>query len=144
MLGGGAKEGARHVPEARERNRRDRHRDIGKNSFHVVGHDERGAIVLRQKWSRGQVEARFANMPPCLTRKTLEFKRTALGKFQACAGDEIGDHPRDQNFVRAGLRHHPGGGVNGYTADIPASQLDLAGVEARAQRQTDLLGGPAE
>ena len=25
--------------------------DIGKNSFHVVGHDERGAIVLRQKWS---------------------------------------------------------------------------------------------
>jgi transposase len=40
--------------------------DIGKNSFYIVGHDERGAIVLRQKWSRGQVEARFANMPPCL------------------------------------------------------------------------------
>jgi len=40
--------------------------DIGKNSFHVVGLDECGAIVLRQKWSRGQVEARFANMPPCL------------------------------------------------------------------------------
>ena len=40
--------------------------DIGKNSFHVVGLDERGAIVLRQKWSRGQVEARFANLPPCL------------------------------------------------------------------------------
>jgi hypothetical protein len=30
--------------------------DIGKNSFHVVGLDHRGAIVLRQKWSRGQVE----------------------------------------------------------------------------------------
>jgi transposase len=40
--------------------------DIGKNSFHVVGHDGKGAIVLRQKWSRGQVEARLANMPPCL------------------------------------------------------------------------------
>src|ERR1700755_1204554 len=40
--------------------------DIGKNSFHVVGHDHRGAIVLRQKWSRGQVEARLANLPPCL------------------------------------------------------------------------------
>ena len=25
--------------------------DIGKNSFHVVGHDARGAIMLRQKWS---------------------------------------------------------------------------------------------
>ena len=36
--------------------------DIGKNSFHVVGLDQRGAIVLRQKWSRGQVEARFAKI----------------------------------------------------------------------------------
>src|SRR5947209_19061459 len=34
--------------------------DVGKNSFHVVGYDARGAIVLRQKWSRGQVEARLA------------------------------------------------------------------------------------
>src|SRR5499426_1543082 len=40
--------------------------DIGKNSFHVVGHDRRGAIVLRQKWSRGQVETWLANLSPCL------------------------------------------------------------------------------
>jgi len=40
--------------------------DIGKNSFHVVGQDRRGAIVLRQKSSRGQLEARLANLPPCL------------------------------------------------------------------------------
>jgi transposase len=40
--------------------------DIGKSWFHVVGHDRRGAIVLRQKWSRGQVETRLANLPPCL------------------------------------------------------------------------------
>jgi transposase len=40
--------------------------DIGKNSFHIVGQDGRGEIVLRQKWSRSQVEARFANMSPCL------------------------------------------------------------------------------
>jgi hypothetical protein len=40
--------------------------DIGKNSFHVVGQDRRGAIMLRQKWSSGQVEARLANLPPCL------------------------------------------------------------------------------
>jgi transposase len=40
--------------------------DIGKNSFHVVGHDDRGSIVLRQKWTRGQIAARLANLPPCL------------------------------------------------------------------------------
>jgi transposase len=27
--------------------------DIGKNSFHIVGQNQRGAIVLRQKCSRG-------------------------------------------------------------------------------------------
>jgi transposase len=40
--------------------------DIGKNTFHLVGLDKRGAIVLRQKLSRGQVVVRLANMPPCL------------------------------------------------------------------------------
>jgi len=38
--------------------------DIGKNSFHVVGQDMRGQIVLRQKWSRHQVEARFSRLMP--------------------------------------------------------------------------------
>ena len=51
--------------------------DIGKNSFHVVGLDQRGAIVLRQKWSRGQVEARFANMPPCLSWHGSLRRRTS-------------------------------------------------------------------
>jgi transposase len=39
--------------------------DIGKNSFYIVALDDRGAIV-RQKWSRSQLEARFPNMPPCV------------------------------------------------------------------------------
>jgi len=37
--------------------------DIGKSSFHIVGQDKRGAILLRQK-SRGQVEARLATCHP--------------------------------------------------------------------------------
>src|SRR5262249_26356365 len=40
--------------------------DIGKNTFHLVGFDRKGAIALRQRLSRSQVEARLANMPPCL------------------------------------------------------------------------------
>ena len=39
--------------------------DIGKNTF-LVGLNKRGAIVLRQKLSRRQLEARVANLPPCL------------------------------------------------------------------------------
>jgi len=40
--------------------------DIGKNTFHVIGLDDKGAIILRHKLSRGQVYARLANIPPCL------------------------------------------------------------------------------
>ena len=60
--------------------------DIGKNSFHIVGLDQRGAIVLRQKWSRGQIDARLANMPPyligmeaCVGAHHLSRKLRALG-----------------------------------------------------------------
>ena len=38
--------------------------DIGRNSFHVVGFDQCGPIVLRQSWSRGRIGARLASMPP--------------------------------------------------------------------------------
>ena len=62
---GRQRRGARYVSQSQRRSRSSRYR-YGKNSFHVVGLDSRGAIVLRQKWSRGQVEARFANMPSCL------------------------------------------------------------------------------
>jgi transposase len=57
--------------------------DIGKNSFHIVGHDRRGAIVLRQKWSRGQVEARLANLPPCLIG--MEAASTRIISAASCS-----------------------------------------------------------
>jgi hypothetical protein len=68
--------------------------DVAKNSFHVVGHDEHGAIVLRQKWSRGQVEGticqlatvpegfgRAGNQPrnPLLNRRERTDARTKFG-----------------------------------------------------------------
>jgi transposase len=40
--------------------------DLGKNSFHVIGLDRRGAIGLRQKRSRHQLEILLANIPACL------------------------------------------------------------------------------
>jgi transposase len=48
--------------------------DLGKGTFHLVGFDEHGAIRLRQKMSRSQLERRFANLRPCLVG------------MEACAG----------------------------------------------------------
>ncbi len=40
--------------------------DIGKNTFHLIGLDGAGNIVLHRKLSRSQVMVRLANLPPCL------------------------------------------------------------------------------
>ena len=87
--------------------------DIGKNSFHVVGQDERGTIGLHQKWSRGQVETRFAN------RSRLAWSLPSPGP-----------HPSDRS--RAGLQRadHRGHRLRICTAADPhrhAVDLDLDG-----------------
>src|SRR5664279_5353137 len=40
--------------------------DTGKNTLHLIGLDDRGAIVLREKIAGGRIAARFANVPRCL------------------------------------------------------------------------------
>ena len=40
--------------------------DTGKNTLHMIGLDEKGSIVLREKVSRNRIAARLVNLPPCL------------------------------------------------------------------------------
>ena len=40
--------------------------DTGKNTLHLIGLDDQGAIVLREKIARGRITARLANVPECL------------------------------------------------------------------------------
>jgi transposase len=40
--------------------------DIGKNTFHLIGLDAAGNIVLRRKLSRRQLMVRLVNLPTCL------------------------------------------------------------------------------
>jgi hypothetical protein len=40
--------------------------DTGKNTLHLVGLDQEGAIVLREKVSRSRIATRLVNVPPCL------------------------------------------------------------------------------
>ena len=40
--------------------------DAGKNTLHLIGLDDKGAIVLREKIARGRIAARLANVPRCL------------------------------------------------------------------------------
>jgi len=40
--------------------------DTGKNTLHMIGLDEKGTIVLREKVARGRIAARLVNVPQCL------------------------------------------------------------------------------
>ena len=40
--------------------------DTGKNTLHLIGLDDKGAIVLREKIAHGRIAARLANVPRCL------------------------------------------------------------------------------
>ena len=40
--------------------------DTGKNTLHLIGLDDQGTILLREKIARGRIAARLANVPRCL------------------------------------------------------------------------------
>jgi transposase len=63
--------------------------DLGKNTFHLTGLDERGAIVLRQKLSRGQLDRRFVNLPPCLIGMEACAGAHHLGRQLAALGHDV-------------------------------------------------------
>ena len=96
--------------------------DIGKNSFHIVGQDQRGAIVLRQKWSRGQVESRLANLLPCL-----------IG-MEAC----VGAHHLSRKLTALGhdARLMPGKYVRPYSKGQKNDYRDAEAIAEAVQRPT--------
>ena len=96
--------------------------DIGKNSFHVVGLDRRGTIVLRQKWSRGQIETRLANMPPCL-----------IG-MEAC----VGAHHLSRKLQAHGhdARLMPAKYVRAYSKGLKNDFRDAEAIAEAVQRPT--------
>jgi hypothetical protein len=50
--------------------------DPGKNTLHLIGLDDKGAIVLREKVARGRIAARLANVLHCFARfRTVKGRR---------------------------------------------------------------------
>src|SRR5215831_5933707 len=78
--------------------------DLGKNTFHLTGLDERGAIVIRQKVSRGQLEHRFVNMPPCLIGMEACAGAHHLGRQLAALGHNVRLIPAQ--YVKPFLKGH--------------------------------------
>jgi transposase len=63
--------------------------DLGKNTFHLVGLHKRGAIVLQQKVSRGQLGRRLANIPRCLIGMEACLVSHHIGRQLAAVGHNV-------------------------------------------------------
>ena len=110
--------------------------DIGKNSFHVVGLDQRGAIVLRQKWSRGQVEARLANMPPCLIGMEACVGAHHLSRKLQSQGHDARLMPA--KYVRAYLKGHKNDFRDGEAIAEAVQRPTMKFVATKTAEQLDL------
>ena len=111
--------------------------DIGKNSFHVVGHDKRGAIVLQQKWSRSQVEARFANMPPCLIGMEACVGAHHLGRKLNALGHDVRLLPA--KYVQPFLKGHKNDYRDAEAIAEAVQRPTMSFVATKTPDQMDLL-----
>ena len=84
--------------------------DIGKNVFHLIGLDNKGAIVLRQKLSRGQLEATACQHATLPRQPWLPITSAKRVPSCACETDDSSDLCRVARLIshlaalRASLR----------------------------------------
>ena len=78
--------------------------DIGKNTFHLVGLDQRGSIVLQLKISRQQLERRLANVPNCLIGMEACSGAHHIGRQLEALGHDVRLIPAQ--YVKPFLKGH--------------------------------------
>jgi transposase len=67
--------------------------DMGKNTLHMIGLDKRGAIVLREKVSRGRIASRLANLPSCLIGIEAGLATHYVARELAALGHDVKQVP---------------------------------------------------
>jgi transposase len=78
--------------------------DLGKNTFHLIGMDTRGRIVLRRKISRGQLQPCLANLPVCLIGMEACTGAHHVGRQLAALGHDVRLLPAQ--YVKPFLKGH--------------------------------------
>ncbi len=78
--------------------------DLGKNTFHLIGMDARGKIVLRRKIARGQLQSCLANVPACLIGMEACTGAHHVGRQLAALGHDVRLLPAQ--YVKPFLKGH--------------------------------------
>jgi transposase len=67
--------------------------DTGKNTLHLIGLDDKGAIVLREKVSRSRIAERLANVPQCLIGIEAGMATHYVGRELIALGHDVKQVP---------------------------------------------------
>lgn len=78
--------------------------DLGKNTFHICGMNQRGAIVLKERLSRAKLPKRFANMARCLIGMEACAGAHHIGRQLAALGHDVRLIPA--KYVKPFLKGH--------------------------------------
>lgn len=78
--------------------------DLGKNIFHLIGMNPRGAVIFRERLSRARLPRRLANMTSCLIGMEACAGAHHIGRQLAALGHEVRLIPA--KYVKPFLKGH--------------------------------------
>ena len=67
--------------------------DTGKNTLHLIGLDDKGAIVLREKVSRSRIAERLANVSQCLIGIEASMATHCVARELIALGHDVNQVP---------------------------------------------------
>jgi len=111
--------------------------DLGKNTFHLVGLDRRGAIVSQLKLSRGQLERRLANVPPCLIGMEACSGSHHIGRRLTALGHDVRLIPAQ--YVKPFLKGHKNDYRDAEAIAEAVQRPTMRFVAIKTPEQMDLL-----
>ena len=111
--------------------------DLGKNTFHLVGLDRRGAIASQLKLSRGQLERRLVNVPPCLIGMEACSGSHHIGRRLTALGHDVRLIPAQ--YVKPFLKGHKNDYRDAEAIAEAVQRPTMRFVAIKTPEQMDLL-----
>jgi hypothetical protein len=111
--------------------------DLGKNSFHLIAQDQRGAIVLRIELSRSQLTQRLANIPPCLIGMEAYAGAHYIGRQLRALGHDVRLIPAQ--YVKPFLKGHKNDHRDAEAITAAVQRPTMSFVAIKTPEQMDLL-----
>jgi transposase len=110
--------------------------DLGKTTFHLIGMDARGRIVLRRKITRGQLLPCLANVPVCLIGMEACAGAHHVGRQLAALGHDV--HLLPAQYVKPFLKGHKNDYRDAEAIAEAAQRPTMRPVPLKSAEQLDL------